>query len=214
MNTVHISQVRLVRLDGGGRWLNFMILGACLLYGQPVYPHGSVVDEGDQCIIKIGFYQAHFTIYQPRSGGHDEYCEDLPETGETVFVIGYLHDSLREVPVDFRIVRDRNAIGRFARYEDVLALDLEQDSVFYQPPLLQSDAVFTVLHRFQEPGSYIGVVTAGHPTKNEVYRAVFPFEIGRFPWEYVMWFVFVVALVGVLLWLRFVHFAPPPPLQS
>jgi hypothetical protein len=190
-------------------WWNVLIAGVCLTFSHALLAHGSVVEDGDLCLIKIGFYQAHFTIFQPQSEGHEEYCEDLPDTGETVFVIDYLHDSMREVPVDFRIVHDRNGVGRFARYEDVLKLDLEKDSVFYQPPLMQADAVFTVLHPFAEAGAYIGVVTAEHPTEDTVYRAVFPFEVARFPWEYVVWLGVVGGLVAVLLWLRFVHFGAP-----
>jgi hypothetical protein len=162
--------------------------------------HGSVVD-GDQCLISIGFYRAEFSIYQPRKSGHDEFCEDLPEAGETVFVIEYLHDTMREVPLDFRIVRDRHQIGRFARYEDVLKLDLERDTVFYQPARVQSDAVFTVLHDFLEPGGYIGVITVEHPTSDEVYRAVFPFDVGTIPGMIFVW-LSAGALFGVLLlWL-------------
>ena len=180
-----------------------LILSLCLLYAAQAYPHGSVVDDDDLCVIKIGFYQAHFTIFQPRNSGHEEFCEDLPATGETVFVMDYLHDSMREVAVDFRIVRDRNQIGRFARYEDVLALDLDRDTVFYQPPLKEADAVFTILHEFLEPGGYIGVVSVEHPTSTEVFRAVFPFEIGRFPWTIAIWAALACSAVLLLLWFRF-----------
>ena len=39
-----------------------------------------------------------------------------------------------------RIVVDRNRIGRFARYEDVEQLDLDRDTVFYQPAVRQGEA--------------------------------------------------------------------------
>ncbi|MEJ2088074.1 MAG: hypothetical protein P8Y69_06295 [Gammaproteobacteria bacterium] len=182
------------------RWRIWLVCVAGLLHGQPALPHGSVVDEADQCLMSIGFYRAHFTIFQPRAAGHTEYCEDLPATGETVFVINYLHETMREVPVDFRIVRDRNGIGRFARYEDVLALDLETDTVFYQPPVVHPDAVFTAMYDFARPGGYIGVVTVAHPTTDEVYRAVFPFEVGVTSWDYVAWGGPTVGALGVGLW--------------
>jgi hypothetical protein len=138
---------------------------------------------------------AHFTIYQPRQHGHREFCEDLPEAAETVFVMDYLHDSMREVAVDFRVVVDRNGIGRFADYEDVEALDLDRDTVFYQPPVRQADAVFTVLHEFLEPGGYIGVVTADNPNGDRTYRAVFPFQVGGI--SPVLWLVLAAALLAV-----------------
>jgi hypothetical protein len=171
-----------------------------MAFHQPALPHGSVVDGDDLCLINIGFYRAHFTIYQPASTGHDEYCEDLPGAGETVFVMDYLHDSMREVPVDFRIVRDRHGIGRFARYEDVLALDLDTDTVFYTPPAIRADGVYTVLHRFMETGGYIGVVTVAHPTSDEIYRAVFPFEVGIMPFDYFLWGGALVVVAGLPLW--------------
>jgi hypothetical protein len=168
---------------------------AYLGYAAGAHGHGSVVAEEDLCVIKIGFYTAHFTIYQPRQHGHREFCEDLPEAAETVFVMDYLHDSMREVAVDFRVVVDRNGIGRFADYEDVEALDLDRDTVFYQPPVRQADAVFTVLHEFLEPGGYIGVVTADNPNGDRTYRAVFPFQVGGI--SPVLWLVLAAALLAV-----------------
>jgi hypothetical protein len=82
---------------------------------------GGVVLSEDTCKIQIGFYEAHFTAYQPQASGDRQFCEDLPEVGETIFVLDYLHRSLSEVPVDFRIIRNVTGKGRFARLEDVEA---------------------------------------------------------------------------------------------
>ena len=87
--------------------------------GQRIYAGGGVVLEDDVCIIWIDFYSAHFTAYQPDSSGNEQFCEDLPDTGETIFVLDYLHQSLKEVPVDFRIIRDVTGLGRYARLEQV-----------------------------------------------------------------------------------------------
>ena len=164
---------------------------------QLAHGHGSVVAEEDLCVIKIGFYTAHFTVYQPRAYGHQEFCEDLPVATETVFVLNYLHDSMREVPVDFRILIDRNDLGRFARFEDVEQLDFSRDTVLYQQPLKQADAVFTVLHEFEAPGNYIGLVTASSPTGERIYTAVFPFAVGAAPWT-TIWVATGVVLAVVL----------------
>lgn len=174
---------------------------ASALTGTGAWAHGSVVDEADLCVVQIGFYRAHFTMFQPRSRGHDEFCEDLPDAGETVFVMDFLHPSLSEVPVGLRVVRDRNGVGRFARYEDVLDLDMEQDTVFYQPPSVHPEAVYMALEDFPR-GDYIGIVTAGHPTSDDVYRAVFPFEVGRIPWEQSVWLLIPALLIGWWFWWR------------
>lgn len=140
--------------------------------------HGSVTNEDDLCAIEIGYLRAHFKIYLPQRHGHDEFCEDLPATGESVFVMEYVHRDLGDIPLDFRIVRNVTGMGRFARLADVEAIgDLDAVTELYLPPARRPD-VFTVLHRFEEPGEFIGVVTAMPAGAGEPLRAVFPFEVG------------------------------------
>lgn len=159
-----------------------------LVTAAPALAGGGVMLENDTCIITIGFYKAHFTAYQPETRGDEEFCEDLPDTGEGVFVLDYLHDSLKEVPVEFRIIRDVTGLGRFVRLEDVQALDLEAHTVYHRPAVVEPGGSYQVSHVFEEPGSYIGIVTAGHPTRDKTYTAVFPFEAGTggFPYLWVL----------------------------
>jgi hypothetical protein len=170
----------------------------CLWLNQQAFAHGSVVAEEDLCIIKIGFYTAHFTVFQPLTREHVEYCEDLPDVSESVFVMEYLHDSMRDVPVDFRIVVDRNNVGRFASIEDLEQLDPERDTVFYQRAVRQADGVLVARHEFAQPGNYIGVVTATNPTQDKVYTAVFPFQVGGIRWGYVSIVAVIAAFVTVV----------------
>ena len=67
-------------------------LMSMLLAPVTAFPHGGVVLEEDICLIKVGFYQAHFTVFQPESRQHEQFCEDLPDIGESIFVLEYLHD--------------------------------------------------------------------------------------------------------------------------
>jgi hypothetical protein len=146
---------------------------------------GGLVLEDDVCIIRIDFYSAHFTAYQPDTSGNTQFCRDLPDTGETIFVLDYLHQSLQEVPVSFRIIKDVTGQGRFVKLKHVEAIgDIEQHTVFYQPPIVRPDASFKIEYDFVEEGTYIGIVTAGHPSKDTIYTAVFPFEVGgsNFTW--------------------------------
>ena len=141
--------------------------------------HGGVVLEEDICVIKMGFLSAHFTIYQPETRASEEFCEDIPDVTQTVFVMEYLHSSLREMPLDFRIIRDVTGVGVFAKWEDVAAVDdLDAATVFYEPAAVRDEAVFTVEHRFDEPGWYIGIVTTTYPDTGRTYETVFPFEVG------------------------------------
>ena len=140
--------------------------------------HGSVTNEDDLCAIEIGYLRAHFKIYLPQQYGHDDFCEDLPATGESVFVMEYVHRDLSDIPIDFRIVRNVTGMGRFARLADVAAIDdLEAVTELYLPPERRPD-VFTVLHRFSAPGEFIGIVTATPEGSDKPFRAVFPFEVG------------------------------------
>jgi len=165
------------------RILLFLALSCCLtLMDQAAFGHGSVTAQDDLCIIRIAFYTAHFKIYQPQTSGHREFCEDLPASGETVFVMEYLHQVLGEVPLEFRIVRNVTGLGRFTRLDDLLALtDLDAVTVFHQRPVIEKD-VYTARFDFVDEGDYLGVVTARHPQNEEVYMAVFPFHVGKVEW--------------------------------
>jgi len=160
-----------------------------------VFSHGGVVEEEDLCVIKVNYLRGHFKIYQPLVDGHKEYCEDLPNATETVFVMEYLHDSLGEAAVDFRIIRDVTGKGRFARWEDVAEIDdLEAATVLYREPTVDPD-VLTVIHDFKEEGEFIGIVTANVDGDQKVYRAVFPFEVGYTGLGY--WPYFILLLLAI-----------------
>jgi len=98
---------------------------------QPAFPHGGVAFEEDLCVINIDFLTAHFTVYQPETQGSKEFCEDIPDVTESVFVMEYTHSFLRQMLVDFRIIEDVNEFGVFARWEDIQSMeDLEAATVF------------------------------------------------------------------------------------
>jgi hypothetical protein len=179
------------------------LLVALLLLGWPqlALAHGGVVFEEDNCVLNVGFLQAHFTAYQPQSQGSEEFCEDLPDTGETVFVVEYLHEFLKEMPVEFRVIDDVQNIGIFANWDDVQALlDIADQTVFYQPATTEPTGVLTVRHEFAEPGGYIGIVTAAHPTEDKRYHAVFFFEVGYTGFGYIPMFVGLIVLAQLLFW--------------
>lgn len=164
---------------------------------------GGVVMTDEGCTMHIDFYSARFTAYQPETRGNEEFCEELPEAGPTLFVLDYLHPSLKLVPVDFRIIRNVTGQGRFAKPEDVAALgDLEPHTVFYHPPEVRPDASLQVEYDFADEGEYIGIVTAGHPTNDRTYEAVFPFEVGRgVRWGLAIG-VLLIAVAALAWWRR------------
>ena len=172
-----------------------IVLLIFLLASPPAAGHGGVVEEDDICVIKVNYLRAHFKIYQPRTKGHEQYCEDLPDATESVFVMEYMHDALQTMPVDFRIIRDVTGKGRFARIEDIEAIDdLDAATVFYKEPEVEPD-VYTISHTFAEEGDFIGIVSARHPETGVVYASVFPFEVGFTGLGYWPFFIGLLILI-------------------
>lgn len=178
-----------------------LALSALLACGHSaLWAHGSVVDGGEGCVIQFDFYSAHFSIFQPQTQQHREFCEDLPDVTESVFVLEYRHDSLRDVPVDFRIMRNTSELGRFVRWQNIEAMgDLDRETVFYQRSPARADGVLSILHTFTEPGDYVGIVSAPHPTLDQMYHAVFPFRVGL-PWWQNRWLWLALVIVAFVGW--------------
>jgi YtkA-like protein len=180
------------------------IVGICLFFcltvlflQQSAFAHGGVVEEGDLCVIKVNYLRAHFKIYQPLEAGHEQYCEDLPVAAESVFVMEYQHDSLSEMAIDFRIIRDVTSKGRFARIEDIDSIaDIKSATVFYRPPVIEPD-VYSINYQFAEEGDFIGIVSAQHPETGKVYAAVFPFEVGFTGLGYWPFFIGLLVVIQI-----------------
>ena len=170
----------------------------CLsLCPEPAQAHGSVTPEEDICIIRIGYYKAHFKIYVPQTDGHDEYCEDIPGIGETVFIMEYEHSGLGDVPVDFRVIRNITGKGVFTALQDVRSIgDLEPVTVVHHAAAVQPD-VFTIMYDFKEEGEFVGIVTVQNQETGKVYTAVFPFEVGFAGFGWWPWFVAIVVAIQV-----------------
>lgn len=166
-----------------------------MLCGQQALAHGSVSAEDDLCLIEIGYYKAHFKIYLPEKRRHEQFCEDLPAAGESVFVMEYVHPGLSDVPIDFRILRNVTGEGRFTRLADIERIgDLEAVTVLHHPASAQRD-VFTVRHEFDEAGEFVGVVTLQQPETGKIYTAVFPFDVGFTGFGY--WPLFALAALAL-----------------
>lgn len=189
--------------------LRWRCVASCLFFGffliatpNSALAHGGVaIGDDDLCLINIDFLRAHFTIYQPQSSGAKEFCEDIPQVGESVFVMKYEHEFLREMPVDFRIIRNVTDVGFYAQWGDVEKLGaLESITEFYQTAEINPEGVFSVNHTFADEGMYIGIVSATHPQQGKIYRAVFPFQVGGRDWGYLPLFVVLLIVVQVVYW--------------
>ncbi len=167
-----------------------------------IFAHGGVFLEEDVCVIQIDFFQAHFTIYQPQITQHKEFCEDIPEIGDTLFVLEYLHDGLREMPIDFRIIKDTQKLGRFAKLEDIEKIEnINSHTVFYQAPQTGPYGIYLAKYDFLEEGYYIGIVSAERLSDGKAYTAVFPFQVGGNNWGYIPLIIIVAIFLQLNYWL-------------
>ena len=183
------------------RWHYSLIFLLGLLFSTQAAGHGGVAFEDDLCVINIDFMQAHFTVFQPETSESTEYCEDIPNVTRSVFVMEYLHDLLTEMVLDFRIVRDVNDVGRFASWEDIEAIDdLEAATVFYEAARMEEGGFYRTSYEFLEKGTYIGVVTADHPTEDRNYNAVFYFRVGGRDWGTIPIFLALGMLLQLGYW--------------
>ena len=112
------------------------------------------------------------------------------------------------MPVDFRIIKDVNNLGVYAKWDDIARLkNIEQDTVFYQRPVRWPEGVLSVVYDFEQAGGYIGIVSAEHPTKPQTYRAVFYFQVGNSGYGYLPLFILLVVLAQASYWIinKLVH---------
>lgn len=166
------------------------------------FGHGGVSVEDDKCIMSVGqTLRAHFTGYQPEARATQEFCEDIPVVGQAIFVIDYISEELRQMPTDFRVVRDTWGLGLGATWADLAARQeqIDEATLLYVEPGIYSRGTFSVEHDFSEQGDYIGIVTAVDPQTEQEYISVFPFRVGIFHWgKIVMPILMILAFVVVV----------------
>ncbi len=164
------------------------------------FGHGGVSIADDMCVMQVGPYRAHFTGYQPERRATQEFCEDIPEVGRSIFVIDFINDELRHMETDFRIIKDVNNIGIRAKYEDLgTKEDIERATVYYRPAEIVATGTFNADHTFPEQGHFIGLVTARNPETGKEIISVFPFAVGIFHWGRMLARIgLILALVGGL----------------
>ncbi|MEM7540767.1 MAG: hypothetical protein AAF384_04175 [Pseudomonadota bacterium] len=157
--------------------------------------HGGVSLEDDTCVLKVGPYKAHFTGYQPQLRASQEFCEDIPVVADAIIVLDYISRPLREMDVDFRIVRDVSGAGTDATYEDLGDEQaIESATLMYREHAVYPTGSFSVNLSFVAPGAFIGVMTVIDQSGRE-YVSVFPFSVGvRDWWRMLLWPAVALAL--------------------
>lgn len=169
-------------------WAALVLLGH--LTAPLAMAHGGLSIDEDMCKLKVGAYIMHFAGYQPGTSGAREFCEDIPEVGQTVVTMDAVDDVLRTMPIQVRIVRDTGA--------SPTEPPREADTVLYLPPKLYPAGSVTFEYQFDGPGKFVGYVMAGDKGQ---HVARFPFSVGgtNSAWSAILPYLGLVGLALVLL---------------
>ncbi len=127
------------------------------------WAHGGLAMEQDMCKLTVGPYMMHFAGYQ-EDAQRTEFCEDIPHKGPTIIVLDAVDSALRDMPIEFRIVRKSDGPIESA------------PEVFKLPPAVYPKGTLMIRHDFMDDGDYVGLVYAGADRK---HASVFPFSVGK-----------------------------------
>lgn len=168
-----------------------------------VCAHGGVSIEEDKCIMKISNMTAHFTGYQPEVRATQQFCEDIPELGRAIIVIDYISPELRQMSVEVRVLKDVKNREAAGRYQDLgTQQEIDAATVVKMPPTIYPRGTITFDHQFDQPGWYIGMLTATDPKTGVSQHSVFPFKVGVPQYgRYVIAFLFSFGLAGLAYFL-------------
>ncbi|MGJ0397255.1 MAG: hypothetical protein ACR65U_13620 [Methylocystis sp.] len=149
--------------------------------------HGAMQRQRNACLLKVGPDFMYFSGYQPKAS-RNRFCEDIPATGDTIFVLDYGQDEMRDMSTDFRIIRDVGGQEEQAPLDTV--------TVAYLPPKVYPAGTLNFEHVFKDPGAFVGIVTVEGPN-GEHWVSRFPFTVGGRPLSAKMPY-FLIAAAGVL----------------
>jgi len=85
-------------------WISVIILTAAFYSGLAA-AHGKVSLESDICMRNISGSMVHLSTYQPHHDPEAEYCTEIPNEGETLWVLDLVDQALRDMPIAIKIVR-------------------------------------------------------------------------------------------------------------
>lgn len=123
------------------------------------WAHGGASVEADKCRINVGPHLVHFTAYQPQLSGTTEFCNNIPELGNSVIVFDYEGKALRDMTVEFEVTKEP-----------------EGKRIFYKEPGKAPTGTINTAINFTEPGNYLAHVTLVN--EGQKVDAHVPFSVG------------------------------------
>jgi hypothetical protein len=147
-----------------------------VLVSTASFGHGGVSNEGNECKLRVGPYIMNFSGYQPSNNVSKQFCDDMPTIGKSIIVLDFIDNKLRDMTVNFRVIKaEVEALGTA---EDGIVDDAElaQTPFFEIPAKNYPTGTMTISQEFLEKGHFVGyVVVEG---ENEKFISRFPFSVG------------------------------------
>jgi hypothetical protein len=165
-------------LRGLAAWLLAMAL-----LTTAAFAHGGVGMVDNRCVLRIGQDIMFFTGYQPQNS-REEFCDDVPNAGQTVVALDMQETELRDMLTEIRLIKDDGSHTQMnglpvltdADLTDKAALDAV--SIAYFPPKKYPTGTLTFEHTFPENGKFIGIVTVEND-HGQKFVSQFPFAVGQ-----------------------------------
>jgi hypothetical protein len=181
-----------------GRVSRLFLSSVFLLFAAATAPAFAVsMDKSssskDACVVRIGADAIQISGYQP-DFSHDKYCEEFPSTGKIILVFDLEAPSMRDLPIEVRIVKD--PMVPLSENADLAAL-----TEAYVAPKAYPSGTLSFEHDFRENGHFIGLVTLTQPN-GEKKTAQFNFAVGQTFLHFVPLILggFLIASMAFLYW--------------
>jgi len=153
-----------------------IIVIALLSMSSQLWAHGGVVSMGNTCRLLVGPFTINFSGYQPQKNRSEQFCDDLPVVGESIIVLDFVDRKLREMTVNFRVIKaDGPPLGT---EEDgkVNEAELAEVPFFEIPAKHYPNGIMTINQHFTKKGHFVGYVIVEDGDEKFISR--FPFSVG------------------------------------
>jgi hypothetical protein len=183
------------------------LLLAMVLSVAAAHAHGGVGMQDNRCVLRIGPDIMFFTGYQPQFS-RDEFCDDIPSTGQMVVTLDMQESELRDMLTEIRLIKDEgnhmrmNGLPFLTDAELASPQVLDPVTITYVPPKKYPTGTLTFEHTFPEEGKFIGIVTVKN-AHGQSYVSQFPFSVGQVLGKSIgIYISLVVVLIGAvyLIW--------------
>ena len=156
----------------------FRIISVCMLMflSTQLWAHGGVASRGNQCRLTVGPYTINFSGYQPQNSKSEQFCDDLPVVGESIIVLDFIDKKLRNMTVNFRVIKADAAPLGTEEDGKVNEAELAQTPIFEIPAKKYPMGMMNIEQMFTEKGHFVGYVIVEN--ENEKHISRFPFSVG------------------------------------